>query len=130
WRQGNLLHFGFDVSPEEMNEQGRSLLVHSIAYIAGFTEDRPITDAPERALLRSGADRHVAKKNPDKSYLEWYFTPTVRKQRKIEDWPAFQDWYRKNRDFLRADRKPGGSLVLDEEAKAFGVPPHHPEFFS
>jgi WD40 repeat protein len=80
--------------------------------------------------LRSGADRHVAKKDPDKSYLEWYFTPAVRKQGKIEDWPNFQDWYRKNRDFLRADRKQGGSLVLDEEAKAFGVPPHHPEFFS
>jgi hypothetical protein len=66
WRQGNLLHFGFDLSPDEMNEQGRRLLLHSIVYIAGFTEDRPITHAPERALLRVGADRVVAKKAPDK----------------------------------------------------------------
>lgn len=129
WRQGHLLHFGFDLSPDEMNEQGRSLLVHSIVYIAGFTEDRPITHAPERALLRIGADRVVAKKNPDKSYLEWYFAPAVRKEGKIEDWPAFQDWYRTNRDFLRADRAQGGSLVLDEEAKAFGVASYRPEFF-
>jgi hypothetical protein len=129
WRQGHLLHFGFDLSLDEMNEQGRNLLIHGIVYITGFTEDRPITHAPERALLRVGADRVVAKKNPDKFYLEWYFTPTVRKQGKIEDWPAFQDWYRANRAFLRADRKQGGSLVLDEEAKAFGVAPSQPEFF-
>jgi hypothetical protein len=129
WRQGNLLHFGFDVTPDEMNDRGRGLLVHSIVYIAGFTEDRPITDTPDRALLRVGADRVVAKKNPDKGYIEWYFTPAVRKQGKIEDWPAFQDWYRKNRAFLRADRQQGGSLVLDEEAKEFGTATNQPEFF-
>jgi hypothetical protein len=30
---------------------------------------------------------------------------------------------------LRADRQQGGSLVLDEEAKAFGVAVQQPEFF-
>jgi hypothetical protein len=129
WRQGNLLHFGFDLSPEEMNERGRALLVNSIVYIARFLEDRPITHAPERALLRVGADRITAKTNPERDYVEWYFSPAVRTAGKVDDWPAFQAWYRKNRDFLRADRKLKGSLVLDEEARAFGVAPHQAEFF-
>src|SRR5262249_10520359 len=105
------------------------LLINSIVYIAGFTEDRPIPHAPERALLRVGADRVAAKERPDKSYLEWYFTPEVHKQGHADDWPAFQNWYRRNRAFLRADRKRGGSLILDEDAKALNVAPGRPEFF-
>ena len=46
WRQGNLLHFGFEQSPYEMNESGRSLLLNAIAYISRFTEDRPIAITP------------------------------------------------------------------------------------
>jgi hypothetical protein len=46
WRQGNLLHFGFEQSPSEMNDTGRNLLLNSIAYIAQFTEDRPIAVTP------------------------------------------------------------------------------------
>ena len=78
WRQGNLLHFGFQPSPEELNETGRAILANSIHYIARFTEDRPIgatvsvfsgrprpeqrrylksTIASERATPRAVADR-------------------------------------------------------------------------
>jgi hypothetical protein len=46
WRQGNLLHFGFEQSPPEMNESGKQLLLNSIAYISRFTEDRPIAVTP------------------------------------------------------------------------------------
>jgi hypothetical protein len=46
WRQGNLLHFGFEQSPSEMNESGQRLLLNSIAYISRFTEDRPIAITP------------------------------------------------------------------------------------
>src|SRR5262245_51318456 len=42
WRQGNLLHFGFEQSPSEMSEAGQRLLLNCIAYISRFTEDRPI----------------------------------------------------------------------------------------
>lgn len=129
WRQGHLLHFGFDLSPEEMNEGGQALLVNCIVYIARFTEDRPITHAPERALSRAGADRITAKKAPEKDYVEWYFTPAVRQQGKADDWPAFQSWYQKHRDYLRADRREKGSLVLDDDALALGVRPNRPEFF-
>ena len=34
WRQGHLLHFGFEQSPAEMNRRGRALLVNAICYIS------------------------------------------------------------------------------------------------
>jgi hypothetical protein len=129
WRQGHLLHFGFDLAPDEMSEAGRALLVNGIAYIARFTEDRPITHAPGRALVRVGADRVTAQAEPETDYVEWYFTPAVRQAGKASDWPAFQAWYKKHRDFLRADRAQRGSLVLDEEALDLGIAPGRPEFF-
>lgn len=46
WRQGNLLHFGFEQSPMEMNETGQQLLLNAIAYISHFSEDRPIAITP------------------------------------------------------------------------------------
>jgi len=46
WRQGNLLHYGFDIAPDEMNEWGKALLVDAVAYISRFTEDRPIMQTP------------------------------------------------------------------------------------
>ena len=51
-----------------------------------------------------------------------------RKLGKADDWPAFQAWYKANRDYLRSERSARGSLVLDEEAKAFGVPAAKLEF--
>jgi hypothetical protein len=42
WRQGNLLHFGFEPSPAQMNATGQALLQNAIAYIARFVTDRPI----------------------------------------------------------------------------------------
>ncbi len=129
WRQGHLLHFGFDLSPDEMNDRGRDLLVNCVAYIARFPEDRPIPHTPDRALLRASTDRIMAKKEPDKGYVEWLFSPVVRAKGHADDWPAFQDWYRKHRDFLRADAAAKGALVLDEDAQALGVPPNQPAFF-
>jgi hypothetical protein len=129
WRQGNLLHFGFDLSPEAMTDRCQALLSNCIAYIARFPEDRPITHAPKRAVLRPNADRLMAKPKVDKSYLEWYFSPPLRTADRVADWPAFQTWYRQNRDFLRSDISLNGSLALDEDAKAFGVPAQSKEFF-
>ena len=36
WRQGNLLHFGFQQSPAEMTDVGDRMLLNSIAYISNF----------------------------------------------------------------------------------------------
>jgi hypothetical protein len=63
WRQGNLLHFGFEPEPSRLNATGRKLLLNAIAYIARFCADRPLVRqrspfAPhtgERAPLDAGA---------------------------------------------------------------------------
>lgn len=62
WRQGNLLHFGFEQAPSEMNETGQKLLLNAIAYISHFNSDRPIAITPsvfagEVAPPRSRAHR-------------------------------------------------------------------------
>ncbi|MFO0847811.1 MAG: hypothetical protein U0871_04510 [Gemmataceae bacterium] len=128
WRQGHLLHFGFDLSPDEMSQAGRDLLANCVAYAARFTEDRPIVHAPGRALLRAGADRATSKPAPDKFYVEWYFPSAVRRAGKVEDWAGFQDWYKRHRAYLRADPAAEGALALDEEAMRFGTAPASPEF--
>ena len=46
WRQGNLLHYGFDLSPRVMTDAGRLMLLDSVAYISRFTQDRPIAVTP------------------------------------------------------------------------------------
>jgi hypothetical protein len=46
WRQGNLLHFGFDVPLSQLNDPGRRLLRNAMRYIARFTQDRPIARTP------------------------------------------------------------------------------------
>lgn len=127
WRQGHLLHFGFDLVPPDMNERARQLLLNSIVYITRFAEDRPITDAPERPLSRRGGDTHIKKPSPDDLYIKWYFGPEMGKKA-MADWPAFQQWYQQHRDYLRAERTREGALILDEEAMTFGVPPSKPAF--
>jgi hypothetical protein len=42
WRQGNLLHFGFEPAPSQLNATGKALLRNAIAYISRFVTDRPI----------------------------------------------------------------------------------------
>jgi hypothetical protein len=59
WRQGNLLHFGFQSPPSRLNGNGKALLLNCIAYISRFRDDRPIAQGvsiwsgqPKRALRR------------------------------------------------------------------------------
>jgi hypothetical protein len=126
WRQGHLLHFGFDLEPKEMNERCQQLLINSMVYIARFTEDRPITHVPDRAIGLAAADRQLKNKEPNKNYLDWFFGSG--QWQKQGDWPAFQKWYGENRAYLRSDRGKEGALVLDEEARAMGVPIQSKEF--
>ena len=69
WRQGNLLHFGFQESPLEMNETGQKLLLNAIAYISRFNEDRPIAITPSVfagpvARSRPGIKKSLEKNEP------------------------------------------------------------------
>jgi hypothetical protein len=133
WRQGHLLHFGFDVSPAEITANGQALLVNAIAYIARFPDDRPIPRTPSpfegvSAVLRTRAARGLRDKDPNSAWMAYYFAARARAAGRANDLKAFRAWFKENQDFLHAEAGTG-KLTVDEEAKAFGVPPHTPEFF-
>ena len=131
WRQGNLLHFGFEQSPAEMNEAGQRLLLNSIAYISRFTEDRPIAVTPSVfagpvPLPRAYLDRRLRDKG-DASDISGIAGQGVVDLLKGMRADAIRAWYAEHRGYLHpgADRK----LVIDEDATALGVPFDRVEFF-
>lgn len=132
WRQGNLLHFGFEQSPAELNETGQAMLLNSIAYIVQFTEDLPIANTPSaftgpypRSRTSVSNVIHNASRKLDD--LEYYVAPTVLAALKGKDRPACKAWFEQNGRFLHPAVE--GKLAVDEEAKAFGVPYDSAEFF-
>jgi len=134
WRQGHLLHFGFEQSPAEMNDNGRALLANSICYIARFTEDRPIVRTPSghyasnvRMQDREALDRLVKQLSRDlDKYLDYYLGDSAREAVRGMTRDEFAAWYRENRGFLHAD--PRGKLVVDAAAREFGVAPNSGDF--
>lgn len=132
WRQGNLLHFGFDLSPAEMNDVGRALLVNAIAYIARFTEDRPLVRTPcvfvqgTRLFDRGVVGRRLAGSEEDLKALEYYLARDTWAGLKGKDRDQLKAWYEGARDYLRA--APDGKLAVDPEAREFGVPPAGADF--
>lgn len=120
WRQGHLMHFGFQQAPDELNEIGRQLLVNSIAYIARFTEDRPIIYA--RSPFAGGATRSRSNlerwlKNTDYSldYFESSIDDAVLETVEDRTRDGYLVWMEKNRAYLRPG--PDGLIVFDEEAR-------------
>jgi hypothetical protein len=133
WRQGHLLHFGFEQSPGELNENGCALLVNSICYIARFTEDRPIVRTPSpfysnlRMLDRSVIDRLVQNVDRDlDAFLDWYLSEEEREAVRGKSRHDLAEWYRETRGFLRADKR--GKFEIDKEAQQFGVATDSHEF--
>jgi hypothetical protein len=134
WRQGNLLHFGFEQSPAEMNETGRSLLVNSIAYISRFTEDRPIIETPSpfapqriRMLDRDAIGRLAADKSRGLTeHLKYYLSVELYNELSDKSREELAEWFRENRPWICAGEK--GKLTLDEEARLFGEGPASPAF--
>ncbi len=133
WRQGHLLHFGFDLSPSEMTEAGQSLLVNATAYIARFTDDRPLVRTPSvfaggtRLFDRGAVARAVAGGEKGLKRLEWYLSKKTYAEVKGKSVEQVTEWFKGARDYLRAD--PAGGLTIDVEARSFGVPPAGPDFF-
>jgi len=131
WRQGNLLHFGFEQSPAEMNETGQRLLLNCIAYISQFTEDRPIAVTPSVfagpvAMPRAYADRRLGEKG-EVSDVTWLLSERALEQLKSVGRDAARRWYSEHRAYLH----PGAELKLevDEDALALAAPIDRVEFF-
>lgn len=135
WRQGNLLHFGFEQSPAEMNEAGQRLLLNSIAYISRFTEDRPIAVTPSVfagpvGYPRAYLDRRLGEKG-DVSDAPWLLSDKTLELLKPLSRDEARRWYAENRAYLH----PGASLKLDfklevdEDARALAAPIDRAELF-
>lgn len=129
WRQGNLLHFGFEQSPAEMNDTGRSLLINAITYAARFTEDVPIIRRSPRARIldRNAIERLIQNESRElESYFDWFFADELREKLRGSTRPVLAEWFRQNRGYLRADER--GKFVIDEVARRFGTAPESAAF--
>jgi len=132
WRQGNLLHFGFEPAPDAMNDAGRALLVNCIAYISRFTEDRVIVHTPcvfvqgVSLFDRDAIGRRLQKDNSDLKALEYYLDNETYGAHRGKSRAEMREWFKRWRGYLHADKQ--GKLHVDAEAQAFGVSPAVPEF--
>src|SRR5262249_36048859 len=104
WRQGHLLHFGFDLAPSEMNEIGQRLLVNAVAYISRFTEDRPVVQTPcvftqGRRIFDRGA---VARALDGPRRLEWYLSKDTYEKLKGKSGEQMVKWFEGARNYLHA----------------------------
>ncbi|MFO0982728.1 MAG: hypothetical protein U1E76_13515 [Planctomycetota bacterium] len=123
WREGHLLHFGFEQSPGEMNDIGRALLVNAIAYIARFTHDQAIACARSPfagagARARSSLAGWLANEAYPLDYFAGAIAPEllhgVSKTR-----AAYREWFTQNRAYLHPGD--GSQLVLDQQAKQLAI---------
>jgi hypothetical protein len=132
WRQGNLLHYGFDLAPDEMNEWGRAMLVDAITYIARFTEDRPIMQTPspfagQEFITRPRIEQLMAHGDGWWDYLKSHFDQGALAAAGVNDLAAFAKWYPTVRDYLSPNSE--GLLRVDAEAQAISGNPGRGEFF-
>jgi hypothetical protein len=132
WRQGNLLHFGFDESPKRLNAVGKAMLVNAIVYISHFTEDRPIDISisvfsdEKNATSRKRVRNYFTGSEPHPEWAKQELTPATIASFNWSDPAQAKAWVETNVMWLH----PGTSnlLEIDFEAKALGVPFDSPEF--
>ncbi|MCI0541082.1 MAG: hypothetical protein L0Z50_38255 [Verrucomicrobiales bacterium] len=122
WRQGNLLHFGFEQTPTELNENGRRLLLNAIAYISRFTEDKPLAVTPSvfagpAALPRTYIDRRILGKS-DLKELEWMLVPELYARISGMRREEMRSWHKENRSYLHPSNTAEKRLEIDQAALA------------
>jgi hypothetical protein len=133
WRQGNLLHFGFEQSPAQMNDPGKLLLLNVIAYISHFTEDRPIAITPSPFAGPVARGRSVLARwlrNPEyrmESCKGMLAAETWKTLSQRPDRESMAQWADQNARFLHPDHDQ--LLTIDDDLVASGVRFDQPEFF-
>ena len=130
WRQGNLLHFGFQQSPAEMNANGRAMLINAIVYISRFTEDRPIGITPSVF----GPDKIAVSRRRALIYFASYprEVPGIISADTLAmfDWhnaTNAQAWFESQRAWIHPNAE--NLLEMDTQAKSLGVIFDSPDFF-
>lgn len=133
WRQGNLLHFGFQQAPAEMNANGRALLENCIVYIARFADDRAIAATPSvfvaadyprplRYLLRG-----LQQEGATPAGLASHFAEPLATKLRAMEISALRAWVAANTDYLCAGD--GGKTTIDDDARELAAPLGKPAFF-
>jgi hypothetical protein len=109
------------------------MLVDAIAYIARFTEDRPIMVTPSpfagnEFMTRRNIDRILARGMTDYwSYIESSFDPNTLRDAGVKDFAAFAKWYPTVRDYLAPDGE--SRLRIDFDAREVKQNPGRRAFF-
>jgi hypothetical protein len=125
WRQGNLLHFGFEQSPADLNEVGQHMLLNSIAYISRFTQDRPIAYTPSVFAGKVAPSRiAIPRRLADPSYrIEWVteaFAPALAKELDGHSREYLVKWAQTTGLFLRPNAD--AQLEFDADLQALNIP--------
>ena len=129
WRQGNLLHFGFEQSPAQLNDPGRAMLVNAIVYISRFTQDRPIDITPSvfgPEKIATTRERALRLFFTYPQEVPGWFSAAALAGLDRQDAPAAQAWLAAARPWLHPNSE--NLLEIDPEARALGTPCDAPEF--
>ena len=121
WRQGNLLHFGFDLAPDEMNESGQAMLIDAIAYISRFTDDRPIMETPspfagQEFMTRPRIKQLITRGDGWWDYLASNFDRGTLAAAGVKDLASFAKWNPTVSEYLCPNTE--GLLTVDRDAQA------------
>jgi len=126
WRQGNLLHFGFEQSPSQLNEAGKQLLLNSIAYISRFTEDRPIAVTPSVfagpiAYPRKTVARWLRNPNYPVDFVKDMVAPKIWEQLSaLPDRETMAKWADEHSRYFHPDG--AQKLEIDDDLVQLGLP--------
>lgn len=136
WRQGNLFHFAFDLSPSDMNETGQALLLNALVYITRFTEDRPIARTPSVFAEKdvSPRDKHwleilfaPGSKPPALDTMKYLMAPETITTVQAMGSTNAQQWFKEYSSYLTCAED--GKLMVDKAAKNLSSHFDQPEFF-
>jgi hypothetical protein len=132
WRQGHLLHFGYDLSPDEMTDFAKGLLVNSIAYISRFTQDQAIVRArsgfePGAARSRDNFEHWLSDDEYPLNFFEAAMDHALLASIPDRTRAGCLAWYRANRKYLHPG--PDGLMVIDPDIRQLDIAYDKPEFF-
>lgn len=131
WRQGFLVHFGFEPSPAQLNDAGKALLVNAIAYAARCAGDRPVTRvlSPFKTSKRAAMPREKARRNlKTPEQLESWLTGPIVGELAALPVEQREARYRELEPFLAAGE--GNRFKIDAELRAWNVGNRDDAFFA